>query len=146
MILILIVNKVSKSEAVQSRTGNALCKLKVSLHITQCLLQLNNDLTFRERIITVFIQNIFDKNKSSVVFLLVNNIWKYKIRLTSLVFHLCLWEGKWSDLGRDSKLSGSFIGSPSKINIFILHQAHTKIPSSGLLAVTYILMVNFKDV
>ena len=121
MILILIVNKVSKSEAVQSRTGNALCKLKVSLHITQCLLQLNNDLTFRERIITVFIQNIFNKNKSSVVFLLVNNIWKYKIRLTSLVFHLCLWEGKWSDLGRDSKLSGSFIGSPSKINIFILH-------------------------
>ena len=33
--------------------------------------------------------------------------------LTSLVFHRCLCAGKCSDLGKDSKLSGSFIGSPS---------------------------------
>ena len=34
--------------------------------------------------------------------------------LTSLVFHLCRWVGKLSDLGRDSRLSGSLIGSPSE--------------------------------
>ena len=33
--------------------------------------------------------------------------------LTSLVFQRCLWLGKWSDLGSDSRLSGSLIGSPS---------------------------------
>ncbi len=29
------------------------------------------------------------------------------------MFHLCRWLGKWSDLGRESRLSGSFTGSPS---------------------------------
>ena len=36
---------------------------------------------------------------------------------TSFVFQRCLCVGKWSDFGRDSRLSGSLIGSPSeKIN------------------------------
>ena len=36
------------------------------------------------------------------------------LTLTSFVFHRCLWEGKWSDLGSDSSDSGSLIGSPSE--------------------------------
>lgn len=35
--------------------------------------------------------------------------------LASLVFQRWRWLGKWSDLGRDSRLSGSLIGSPSVI-------------------------------
>ena len=52
----------------------------------------------------------------------------YRTYLTSFVFHRCLCEGKWSDLGRDSRLSGSLIGSPSEINIFILHLASRSPP------------------
>ena len=39
--------------------------------------------------------------------------WKTAKFLTSFVFHRCLWLGKWSDLGSDSRLSGSLSGSPS---------------------------------
>lgn len=33
--------------------------------------------------------------------------------LTSFVFHLCLWVGKWSARGKLSRFSGSLMGSPS---------------------------------
>ena len=35
--------------------------------------------------------------------------------ITSFVFHRCLWLGKWSDFGNDSRLSGNLSGSPSEI-------------------------------
>ena len=82
--------------------------------------------------------------------------------LTSLVFQRCLWLGKWSDLGSDSRLSGSLIGSPSANRwrsnqhiwnkylgfVVIISDSWTDGWEDKLLAVTYvlmILMVNFKD-
>lgn len=49
-------------------------------------------------------------------------VWEY--RLTSLVFQRCRWVGKWSARGKLSKLSGSFIGSPSE-NWMKTHTAKT---------------------
>lgn len=38
---------------------------------------------------------------------------RYTAALTSFVFHLCLWVGKWSARGKLSRFSGSLMGSPS---------------------------------
>ena len=82
---------------------------------------------------------------------------------TSFVFQRCLWLGKWSDLGSDSRLSGSLIGSPSAniwwsnqhiwnnylgFVVVIISDSWADGWEDKLLAVTYILMilmVNFKD-
>ena len=107
-IWILIVTKGESPLLSNQWAMCALCKLKVSTLHSQCLLELNNDLTVTERIITVEykLQSCGAQQSSG---------------LTSFVFQRCRWDGKWSDLGRDSRLSGSLIGSPSEINIFILH-------------------------
>ena len=53
------------------------------------------------------------------------SIWVlFMLIFTSLVFHRCRWVGKWSDFGRDSRLSGSLIGSPSEnVRVRIINES-----------------------